>query len=59
MKKVLQMTDAELAREVTDLRDEERAARKARKTLPREKMDRITEIALEQGNRWAKAQGWE
>jgi len=58
-KSVQQMTDAEINREVTALRNAERAARKSRKPFPSEKMLRITTLALEQGTRWAQAQGWE
>jgi len=55
------MSDEDLRREVTMLRDEERAWRKLHRRVPfdQNKMRRITEIALEQGNRWARSEGWE
>ncbi len=59
MKPVTKMSDAELQREVTALRDEERATRKARKVFAADKYARLTDIAFEQGNRWAAAQGFE
>lgn len=61
MNLVKMMTDQELESEVTDLRSKERSLRSLRTKAAKAKAaalwPRITELALEQGERWRKSLG--